>query len=524
MERGTAGGSGKKKGSGKAAKRILDESGVPIPPEVLAPIARRILRARHRQQNLSFGDWLPLAEPRLDWTAKHLVFLADKLDQVARGELRHLMISAPPRHAKSTLATILFPVFMLERNPAFRVVIGSHNAEKAGDFGRKARAVAERRRLPLDPRRQLATDWWTREAGVWRGVGRGNPPMGEGFGGAVLDDPLSSWYEANSRATRDHTWNWFLDMTTRLEPGAWEIVVMHRWHEDDPVGRALLAEDGKKWTVVNLTAIAEPGDILGRTAGEALWPERWPVAELEGKMRALPPSQREALFFGRPTTPQGHLLPVQSLVTVKLVDLPPGPAAEGETADERAKREAKKLRRCRAWDLAGTELERADYTVGALLAGPDDAGIVYVLDVVRGQWEFAERNRIMRATAERDGIETRILLPQDQKGALGREIVGNLKTVLKGFSVKARLPVGNKEARAEAFATAMGNKQIAIVEDASWPEFEDRGREVKGPAAIAIYVDELRAFPMSGRHDDQVDASVDAFGELAHGSQKMLWL
>ena len=409
------------------------------------------------------------------------------------------MIGAPPRHAKSTLSTILYPVHRLERDPDFRIVVGSHNKDKGADFGRKARKIAEERIPSLDHRRQLATDWQTIEGGVYRGVGRGNPPMGEGFHLAIIDDPVGSWSDATSRAIREQTWEWYLDILTRLEPGGAVIMPMHRWHEDDIAGRALAAEDGAEWTVVNLTAIAEPNDCLGREVGEALWPERWPLSELEPRIRAQTPSRREALYFGRPTLPEGHVLPVQKIQPIRFADVP------------------ENLKRAIAWDLAGTEAARADYSVGHLAAGPDPQGNVYLgLEIIRGQWEVSDRNRKMREAAERHGADVRIRIPRDHKGDVGKEIVSNLKRLLTGYTVRDIRPDGPKDgARAEPLATAMGNRQIFLVEDTPWPEYYDRGQRVQDmKTARAIYKEELRGFGLTARNDDQVDTTCDVYAEL----------
>ena len=58
---------------------------------------------------------------------------------------------------------------------------------------------------------------------------------------------------------------------------------MTRWHEDDLVGRLLNPEYGEveDWEIINLPAVAEEGDVLGREPGEALWPERYDLAELK---------------------------------------------------------------------------------------------------------------------------------------------------------------------------------------------------------------------------------------------------
>jgi hypothetical protein len=84
-----------------------------------------------------------------------------------------------------------------------------------------------------------------------------------------------------------------------------------RWHEDDLVGRLTdptnpyyNESEAKKWTVIDLPALALENDPLGRKEGEALWPERFPAEYLE-QQRIIDPRGFQALYQGRPSAEQG---------------------------------------------------------------------------------------------------------------------------------------------------------------------------------------------------------------------------
>jgi predicted phage terminase large subunit-like protein len=72
-----------------------------------------------------------------------------------------------------------------------------------------------------------------------------------------------------------------------MRPGGLIIVIQTRWHRDDLSGRLLREAEMNgqlaRWKVVKLPALAEPGDPLGRSPGEALWPEMYSVEWLEAK-------------------------------------------------------------------------------------------------------------------------------------------------------------------------------------------------------------------------------------------------
>ena len=48
---------------------------------------------------------------------KHHKIYAEKLNRIASGELKRLIVNMPPRHTKSEFASNLFPAFFMGRHP-----------------------------------------------------------------------------------------------------------------------------------------------------------------------------------------------------------------------------------------------------------------------------------------------------------------------------------------------------------------------------------------------------------------------
>src|SRR3990167_5369602 len=221
------------------------------------------------------------------WTpARHLVFLAGYLEALKRRDIGKLMIEMPPRHAKSTTVDELFlPYWLLER-PDDRAVLTSYESDFARTWGRKARAVVkeigpERYGYGVKTDTDAANDW---EIDGHRGgmftTGIGGPITGRGFDVGVIDDPVKNAQEAQSEDIQERNIDWYhTTFTTRKEPDAVEMLILSRWHEGDLAGR-LLDEAYHEWTVVQLPALAEHGDMLGREIDEALWPERYDTEAL----------------------------------------------------------------------------------------------------------------------------------------------------------------------------------------------------------------------------------------------------
>lgn len=152
-------------------------------------------------------------------------------------------------------------------------------------------------------------------------------------------------------------------------------------------------------------------------------------------------------------------------------------------------------RSVRAWDFGAG----GDPTAGVLLgdAGREASPRWVVLDVVTHRGPPHEVHRLVRATAERDGRAVTVVVPQDP-GQAGVDQAAAYTRELVGYGVRTRRPTGDKVTRARPWSAQVGAGNAGIVR-APW---------------TAAFVAELHAFPEGG-HDDQVDASADAFAALA---------
>lgn len=420
-----------------------------------------------------FSSWLFDVAPDWSWNWAHLRYVRRHLARLAPGD--NLMIFLPPRHGKSEMLTVRYAAWYLETYPDRRVIVGAYNQTLANKFSRKTRAVA-RTRIPLDKERTAVEDWQTTHGGGLRAVGVGAGITGQGGDLIIIDDPVKSREEANSATYRDRVYDWYTDdLYTRREPGASMILIMTRWHEDDLAGRILASDDAGSWRVLTLPALAEPDDPLGRPVGAALCPERYDEAALADIRTAIGSRSFASLYQQRPVELEGGFFKASWFLTA------PAPAS-GVTW-------------VRYWDRAGTA-GKGDYTVGVRMGRSPD-GLFYIDDVVRGQWSTGERDRIVRATAARDGTAVPVILEQEP-GSSGVDAFSYMARQLAGYAVHADRVTGDKETRARGFAAQLEAGNVYLRPGADW---------------LARYRAELCSFP-SGTHDDQVDASSGAFNYL----------
>lgn len=438
---------------------------------------------RNGRVGLPFDRWLSQVTPSYSWEWPHLRYIRTALEQVTSGAINRLMIFCPPRHGKSAMTTIRYPVWRLAREPELTIIIGAYNQTLANRFSRQARKIAATQ-MTLDPERTAVEEWLTVQGGGVRAVGVGGGITGTGARLIMIDDPVKSREEAESASFRDRVWDWYTDdLYTRREPGAAMILIQTRWHEADLAGRILASEDGPNWTVVNLPALADASDPLGRLPGAALWPDRYDVADLEQIRSVLGTYSFESLYQQRPVPPGGGMFQRDWF---SIVNAAPADAV-----------------RVRYWDKAGTE-GAGDWSCGAKLARDAD-GVFYIEDVVRGQWSALARERIMRQTAEIDGGNVSVGIEQEP-GSGGKESAESSIRNLAGFAVSAEKVTGEKGVRAMPFAAQCEARNVRLVRGA-WN---------------GAYLDELCSFPY-GAHDDQVDASSGAFAKLVTTGSLLLF-
>ena len=181
------------------------------------------LKSRERE---NFTLWLQGVNPYWHWDWAYLQYIQEKLKQVTSGECKRLMLTLPPRHGKSSLVTIRYPVWRLERDPSLRVIVGAYNQSLSESFSRKARRIALSR-FDLSTERATAGEWETTAGGGMRAVGVGTGVTGHGADLIILDDPVKNREEASSEVYRKRVYEWYTDdLYTRLEPDGAIVLIM----------------------------------------------------------------------------------------------------------------------------------------------------------------------------------------------------------------------------------------------------------------------------------------------------------
>ena len=216
----------------------------------------------------------------------HIRAIDDALVNLHNDPAGRLMIFMPPRAGKSQLGARWLPVWWLTQHPRDAVVITSYSADLAQAHGAAARDLLQAYGAPYGLRignESTRATWTTTAGGRVSSMGVGGPLTGKDMKLGIIDDPFKDRAEADSPIMRERVWAWYSAVfASRRQLGTRRLVINTRWHEDDLCGRILKdqgrIEDGGKWTVLHLPAIAVDEDRdrgfypdpLGREPGQPL--------------------------------------------------------------------------------------------------------------------------------------------------------------------------------------------------------------------------------------------------------------
>lgn len=417
-------------------------------------------------------------------SAPHIVELVEALEWAAETPGARLIVDMPPRHSKSLHVSENLPAWYLGRHPDARVIAASHTAQLAYTFSRRVRNKIASDRYPFPGIRvagdKAAVQGWdiADHVGGYLSVGVNGAPTGQGADLIIIDDPIKSAADADSEHVREGLWEWYTGtLRTRLEPGGSIILTATRWHEDDLTGRLLAAqtEGGESWRHVHMTALDE--------AGNALWPDRWPVEALAAIRAAVGSRVWQSQYQGDPVPSDGGTFkpwwwqryhPVPKLVSLEL-----------------------------CLDSAFKDGVGNDWSAFALW-GSDGKGSSYLVNVWREKLQYPDLIRMAHTAhawskAAFPGIHVSLVI---EDKASGQSAIQTLKKPyypakdvelpalpVVAFPVKA---TEGKTARAEGITPIIEGGRAFIPDQAPW---------------LDAWLDEHQKFP-NGKHDDQVDTTV----------------
>jgi predicted phage terminase large subunit-like protein len=264
----------------------------------------------------NFLDFIKHVYPDYKVGAHH-ARLAKLFEEIAQGKRKRVIVNIAPRHGKSELISYLAPAWFLGNHPAKKVIMASHTADLAVNFGRRVRnLVGSDAYKDIFPEIELQADsksasrWGTNYNGEYFAIGVGGALAGRGADLFIIDDPHS---EQDAKLGKADVflpaWEWFQSgPLQRLMPGGAIVVVMTRWSKLDLTGQIVdqmvKNDDVDQWEVVEFPAILE--DKMGNEV--PLWPEFWDIKELQARRAAIDVRYWNAQYLQNPTSEEGALI------------------------------------------------------------------------------------------------------------------------------------------------------------------------------------------------------------------------
>lgn len=258
----------------------------------------------------------------------HIEQICEHLEAVSAGEITRLLINIPPRHSKSTIVSVMWPMWEWLTTPQQKFLCASYSGNLSIRDNLKARRLIQ---SPWYQERwghmfELAGDQNAKQrfendkTGYRLATSVGGTATGEGGSRLILDDPHGA-QDAQSDAMRESALEWF-DMvwSTRLNNPKSDamVTIMQRLHERDISGHII--EDIKGWEHICIPAEwdgIKRKTVLGnydpRTkVGELICPDRFGEEEVTKLKQLLGVYGTSGQLQQNPSPIEGGILKTKS--------------------------------------------------------------------------------------------------------------------------------------------------------------------------------------------------------------------
>ena len=451
--------------------------------QTLKYILKNALLNKQEKAQKDFMTFVKAVWPEFIEGNHHKIY-AEKLNRIANGELKRLIVNMPPRHTKSEFASHLFPAFFMGRHPNAKLIQTTHTGELAIRFGRKAKNLIESTEYEsVFPTVKLAADskaagrWESNHKGEYFAAGVGGAITGRGADLLIIDDPHSE-QDALSPTVLDSHYEWYTSgPRQRLQPGGAIVLVMTRWSVKDLTGRLLAAqgkdENSDKWEVVEFPAIIND---------KPMWGNFWSMKGLEGVKASIPLTKWQAQWMQSPTSEEGAIIKREWWKTWEKDDIP----------------HLKYI--IQSYDTAFSAKQTADYSAITTwgVFEPEEGGppALILLDAKKGRWNFPELKSIAQEEYKYWEPETILI----EAKASGMPLTHELQ--------KAGIPVIN-------YTPSRGNDKHSRVNSVA-PLFESGAIWAPSKKFAEEVIEECAAFPF-GDNDDYVDSTTQALMKYRQG-------
>ncbi|MBR3213151.1 MAG: hypothetical protein IKF79_01430 [Methanosphaera sp.] len=419
-------------------------------------------------------------------SAPHIRKLSRELMKMYRGDYKKLTVSMPPRHSKSSLITLAFPLWLISRDPSLNIMVINSTFTLSESFGIRIRDLfhqyGDKLGLKVSDKKH-ASGWLMFEdlqgnltGGSIRLVGIGGQITGFDADWIIVDD-LVKGVQDTTPTVLQKTKDFFNGIVMqRVEPDTRLIVLGTIWHSDDILSY-LRSEHADEYVIMDMPAYDHKNNIL--------WSDRYDLDFFREREKEMGTRLFQALYLCNPLDETGEFFNTERLQFIEHNEL----------------RNYVITSTVRSYDCAysdETKGEVNDRTASILMSRTiDDYYIIKELAVGR----YGERLfNTIKSTARIDTPNIPILIETGTAGGASRELFKVYKSRLPGYNIQQSEPITSKVDRAFAFKEAILDGKVMVC---------------LGDEARHELLNEMKGFPLMKR-DDIIDACSYAYNYLSN--------
>src|SRR5580700_4120631 len=445
----------------------------------------------------------------------HIDLITEYLEAVTAGQIKRLLINMPPRYAKSTCVSIMWPTWVWARE-AFPG--RQHNPVLEGP-GTKwvfaSYADELRTKHSLDRRKLLQSEWyrsrWPKPAeltsdqnvktlftnsssGVMFATTMTGAGTGLGGNMVIVDDPHKTKEESTSADVKAQVAVYGDTFATRHDDKKQgvTVIVMQRINDLD-LSAHVLATAEEEYVHLKIEAEATGHQVFSfprsdrvftREPGDLLWGLREGPFEIR-RQKAVMGKWKYAAQYQQDPIPEGGSIFQREWFSHRFHRDPDTGIPLG----------AKLRIVIQSWDTAAKKKESNDFwscTTWGLVVGEDAR--IRMLERTMDRMEYVEGRQKVKDQYAKWPMTTAVLV---EDSSSGQAILSDLRTT--GIPLLPISPAGSdKEANARAVSPMFEAGMILLPDDAPWAD---------------DYIESMTRFP-KGQHDDDVDSTSQALNYL----------
>lgn len=461
--------------------------------------------ARHSLKAFLVLAWDLVVQGRPFMDSWHVDCMCEHLEAVQYGHIQNLILQIPPRCSKSTICSVVFPVWSWLQDPSEKFITVSAVEKLVLRDAVNSRRLVESSwfKKTFKPDFEMQKDvnqkhrYENTKGGYRYATSVTASAVGEGYSVLIVDDPVKP-ADVNSKAAMATVLDFLTQTlsTRKISQDARRVLLHQRLAVNDPIGWEL-KNNPEAWENVVMPMEFDPSrkffTSIGwedprKVEGECLWPERFPPQELKNLKKVLGPYGTAAQLQQNPVPLSGGIIKKDWITknyytepfnrfNMHQFDLIIG-----------------------SWDLTFSNLGDS-YNVGTVIAkrGADK----YIIDMWRGRYDIIQQREAIRQMASKYPQIRAMLV---EKKANGEAVHRVLKKEIPGLILidPREIGSGDKEARLSACAIDFEANNVHLPHPSI----------ISGDSWVETMIEELTFFPKT-QNDDIVDSVSQGLNWLA---------